>query len=204
LLFATTDALRKLRRSRGGHKSHLGKLLENIDTLLEKYPCDRVPESEDTVHLKDYLRQLKQKATTLSEIDKKILDTLEDEHEFKSIVVKSEEAQSSLSQKMAMINHKLTVPPQPSNTSATSDSHPPTHTSETIEGSSPTNAVKSDHGESTSGHAAAQYFTRLPKLEVPKYSEICWPHLAKKEALEDIFGNFNVEVNFCYQEHLGI
>jgi len=164
------DALRKLRRSRGGHKSHLGKLLENIDALLENYPCDRVPESEDTVRLKDYLRQLEQKATTLSEIDKKILDTLEDEHEFESMIVESEETQSLLSQKMALINHKLTVSPQSISTSATSDSHPPTHTSETVEVSPPTTTTKSDHGEPTSGHAATQYFTRLPKLEVPKYS----------------------------------
>ena len=122
VLLYTMDALRKLRRSRGSHKSHLGKLLENIDTLLEKYPRHRVLESEDTICLKEYLRQLEQKATTLSEIDKKILDTLEDEHEFESMIVESEELQSSLSQKMALIDDKLTVSPQPINTSTTSDS----------------------------------------------------------------------------------
>ena len=68
------DPLKKLRRSCGGHKSHLGRLLESIDVLLEKYPRDAVPDSEDIARLKDYLKQLEHKATTLADIDKRILD----------------------------------------------------------------------------------------------------------------------------------
>ena len=45
----------------------------------------------------------------LSDIDKKILDTIVNEHEFESMIVESEEIQSSLSQKMALISHKLTA-----------------------------------------------------------------------------------------------
>jgi len=146
--------------SHGGRKSHLGKLLESNDTLPEKYPCDRVPESEDTVCLKDYLRQLEQKATTLSEIDKKILDTLEDEYEFESMIVESEETQSSSSQKIALINHKLTVSLHPINTSATSDFHSPTQTSDTIEMTqTQLNLIMENQPV-----VIAQYFTQLPKL----------------------------------------
>jgi len=82
------DALKKLRRSRGGHKLHLGKLLEHNDAILEKYPPDTSPESEDRVKLEDYLKQLEHKAMTLSDIDKKILDTI---HDFESMIVESEE-----------------------------------------------------------------------------------------------------------------
>ena len=60
------DTLKKLRRSRGGHKSHLGNLLENIDTLFERQPCDKL-ELEDRARLEDYLEQLKYKATVFRE-----------------------------------------------------------------------------------------------------------------------------------------
>ena len=106
----------------------------------------------------------------LSDIDKKILDTMEDEHEFESMIVESEEIQSSLSQKMALINHKLTASPQSNNPSATPDSHPPPQTSEAIQVSPPTDTAKSVHHEPSSDHSTAQYVTRLPKLRVPKYS----------------------------------
>lgn len=43
-------------------------------------------------------------------VDKNILDNLEDEHEFEAImIVESEEIQSTLSQRIALINHKLTA-----------------------------------------------------------------------------------------------
>ena len=119
LLFAIMDALKKLCRSRGSHKSHLGRLLESIDVLLEKYPHDVVPDSEDI----GLLKQLEHKATTLANIDRRILDTVEDEHKFESMIVESEETQSLLSLKMAMISHKLTTSPRPVNTSTTLSSH---------------------------------------------------------------------------------
>ena len=105
------DALKKLRCSRGGHKSHLGKLLENIDALFERQPRDKL-ESEDRARLEDYLERLKHKATVFSDIDKNILDNLEDEHEFEATIVESEEMQSTLSQRIAIIAQKLTAVPK--------------------------------------------------------------------------------------------
>ena len=105
------DALKKLRCSRGGHKSHFGKLLENIDALAERQPRDKL-ELEDRARLEDYLEQLKHKATVFRDIDKNILDNLEDEHEFEATIVESGEMQSTLSQRIAIITHKLTVIPQ--------------------------------------------------------------------------------------------
>ena len=105
------DALKKLRRKRGGHKSHLRKLLENIDAIFERQPRDKV-ELEDRARLEDYLKQLKHKATVIKDIDKDILDTLEDEEEFEEMIIDSEEMQSTLSQKIAIATHKLTTLPQ--------------------------------------------------------------------------------------------
>ena len=86
------DALRKLLRSRNGHKSHLGRLLENIDAISARQPCDKI-ESEDRARLQDYLYQLRHKATIFKDIDKNILDNLEDEEEFEVMIVESEELQ---------------------------------------------------------------------------------------------------------------
>ena len=105
------DALKKLRRSRGSHKSHLGKWLENIDALFAIQPRDKL-ELEDRARLEDYLEQMKHKATLFRDIDKNILDNLEDGHEFEAMIVESEEMQSTLSQRIAIITHKLTVIPQ--------------------------------------------------------------------------------------------
>ena len=43
--------------------------------------------------MEDYLEQLKHKAMVFKDIDKNILDNLEDEHEFESTIVESEEMQ---------------------------------------------------------------------------------------------------------------
>ena len=110
------DALKKLCHSCGGHKAHLAKFFDTIESILEKYQGDTTLDSEDRAQLVDYLKQLEHKATVLSDIDKNILDSIEDEHEFESLIVESEDMQSTLSQKMALINHKITT--------SASDSHP--------------------------------------------------------------------------------
>ena len=55
---------------------------------------------------------MKHKATVFRDIDKNILDNLEDEHEFEATIVESEEMQSTVSQRIAIITHKLTAMPQ--------------------------------------------------------------------------------------------
>ena len=92
------------------------------------------------------------------------------------MIVESEDMQSTLSSKMVLINHKLTTLPQPTNTVHTpstlpsSDSHSPSQTSKTTQVSPPTNTVEPARQEPSDSHPASQYITRLPKLEVSKYS----------------------------------
>ena len=90
----------------------LEKLLENIDVLFERQPHDKL-ELEDRAHFEYYLEeQFKHKATVFRDTDKNILDNLEDEHEFEATIIESEEMQSTLSQRIAIITHKLTAVPQ--------------------------------------------------------------------------------------------
>ena len=89
------NALKKLCRSCGVHKLHLKKLLLNTDALFETQPHDKL-QSEDRAHLENYLKQY-HKATVFRDTDKNILDNLEDEHEFETIIVESEEMYCSWS-----------------------------------------------------------------------------------------------------------
>ena len=59
--------------------------------------------------MEDYLKQLKHKATVFRGIDKNILDNLKDEHVLEAMIVELKEMQSTLSQRIAIITHKLTA-----------------------------------------------------------------------------------------------
>ena len=96
------DNLKKLRCSRRGHKSHLTKLLSNIDEILEKPSSEALTES-NVASLEDYLKQLKHKARVFADIDRDILDNLKDEEEFEEMVFESEDQQTILSQKISLL-----------------------------------------------------------------------------------------------------
>ena len=66
--------------------------------------------NSDVTSLKDYLKQLKQKATVFANIDRNILDNIDDEEEFEATVLDSEELQTTLSQKISLLTYQLTAP----------------------------------------------------------------------------------------------
>ena len=103
------DQLRKWQCSRRGHRSHLTKLLNNIDKILSKLLAEALTNS-DVASLEDYLKQLKQKATVFADIDRNILDNIDDEEEFEATVLDSEELQTTLSQKISLLTYQLTAP----------------------------------------------------------------------------------------------
>ena len=84
------DEFKKLCCSRRGHKSHLSKLFNCIDKILTKAPMEALTDS-DVANLQDYCKQLQQKVTVFADIDRKIMDHLEDEDELETTVFDSED-----------------------------------------------------------------------------------------------------------------
>jgi len=109
------DELKKLVCSRRGHKSHLSKILNNIDDILQKlsYAKDSEPgstlTSSDAVLLTEYLKQLSRKADIFNELDEKIIENTDDEEKLEAAVFESADLQTMLSEKLALISHTLEV-----------------------------------------------------------------------------------------------
>ena len=100
------DHLRKLQCLCRSYKSHLTKLFSNIDKTLNKLPAEPLTNS-NLASLEDYLKPLKQKATVFTDIDRNILDNLEEEEEFEATVLELEELQTMLSQKISLLMYQL-------------------------------------------------------------------------------------------------
>ena len=89
------DELKKLVCSRRGHKSHLSKILNNVDDILQKlsYAKDSEPgstlTSSDAVLLTEYLKQLSRKADIFNELDEKIIENTDDEEKLEAAVFES-------------------------------------------------------------------------------------------------------------------
>ena len=96
------DYLKKLSCSHQCHKSCLTKLFSRTDEILVKSPNEALTNT-NTASVQDYIKQLQQKVTVFADIDKKIVDHLEDEDEFEAMAFKSEDLQTMLSQKILLL-----------------------------------------------------------------------------------------------------
>ena len=109
------DELKKLVCSRRGHKSHLSKLLSNVDEILQKlsYTQESEPDStltsSEAVLLGEHQKQLRRKADIFDELDQKIIAHTEDEDKLETAVFESADLQTMLSEKIALISHTLEV-----------------------------------------------------------------------------------------------
>jgi len=107
------EDLKKLIISRRGHKGHLAKLLTTADDLLSKLStvketnADATSVSVDVALLTENLRQISLKAQFFSELDEKIIDITEEEEKLEAAVFEAADLQSTLSEKMAVIEHTL-------------------------------------------------------------------------------------------------
>ena len=57
-----------------------------MNEILKKLPAEILTD-HDATSLEDYCKQLKQKASVFADIDKNILDNIENEEEFEAIVL---------------------------------------------------------------------------------------------------------------------
>ena len=64
------DELKKLVCSRRDHKSHLLKILSNVEQILQKLSAKRL-EHSDTILLAEHHKQLQQKVDVFTELDGK-------------------------------------------------------------------------------------------------------------------------------------
>jgi len=102
------DALKHFRLSRGGHQSHVSRLLTITTNLPEK--SDETPlTAKEIVCLTNYMEQLHRKKETLEDLDVKILTLINEESELKLDVIESAELQSTLDEHIAQIKFLLTT-----------------------------------------------------------------------------------------------
>ena len=79
------DELKKLVCSRHGHKSHLSKILSNVEQILQKLSAkrsehpDTTLEHSDAILLAEHRKQLQHKADVFTELDEKIIQNTNDE-----------------------------------------------------------------------------------------------------------------------------
>lgn len=109
------DELKKLGCSRRGHKSHLSKILNNVDEILQKlsYTKESEPDltltSSEAVLLAEHQKQLRRKAEIFNELDLRIIENTDDEEKLEAAVFDSADLQTMLSEKIALISHTLEV-----------------------------------------------------------------------------------------------
>ena len=101
-----TIKLRKLHCSRCGHNSHLSNLFNCINEILSKSPTETLTDAE-IANVQDYCKQLQQKGMVFTDIDRQIMDHLDNEDELESMVFESEELQRTLSQKFSLPSCQL-------------------------------------------------------------------------------------------------
>ena len=105
--------LKKLISSRRSHKCHLAKILASADDILSKLSTANEEETyataviSDSVLLAENLKQLRLKARVFEELDDKIIDSTEDEEKIETAVFEAADLQTTLSEKMALIQHTL-------------------------------------------------------------------------------------------------
>ena len=109
------DESNKLACSRRGHKSHLSKIMSNVQEILtnlsetKQETPDATLSSSDAVLLEEYSKQLKLKASVFAELDEKIIEKTDDEKKLEDAVFESADLQAMLSEKIALISHILEV-----------------------------------------------------------------------------------------------
>ena len=82
------DDFKRFRLSRGGHWSHVSRLLIITTNSLEK--SDETPlTAKETVSLTNYMEQLQRKKETLEDLDAKITPRINEESELKSDAIES-------------------------------------------------------------------------------------------------------------------
>ena len=136
--------LKRLVSSRRGFRAHLTKLLQSLHEIL----TDAQPLTYNNVGtLRDLYEQLQRKQQLISELDVKILEATTTEEEIEEEVLQSEEINSSIYTAKAKITQRLTP------TTSASVVTPPWTDAHT---SAPT--------------PVHEHFTRLPKLEIPKFA----------------------------------
>ena len=97
------------------YKSHLSKVLNNVDEILQKlsYTKESEPDStltsSEAVLLAEHQKQLRRKAEIFNELDEKIIENTDDEEKLEAAVFDSADLQSMLSEKIALISHTLEV-----------------------------------------------------------------------------------------------
>ena len=100
------DELKKLVCSRCGHKSHLSKILSNVDEILQKlsYIKESKPDStltsSEAILLGEHHKQLRQKADIFNDLDKKIIAHTDDEEKLEAAVFESADLQTMLLEKL--------------------------------------------------------------------------------------------------------
>lgn len=132
--------IKKAISSRKGYRTHLKKLLQNVNELLT---AEGPLTPSITISLRDMHEQLKRKETLIAALDATILAALENDDEIEAEVLQTEEIHSLISTTTTQISHRL----NPS-------------------GATPHPARTEPRGSSSSGDTA----TRLPKLDLPQFS----------------------------------
>ena len=102
------DELKRLRLSRGGHRSHLSKLMNITNALLEK-SAETTLTAKEIVSLTSYLEQLQRKKDAVAELDATILPLIKEELEVESDVYESAELQETLHEHIAQVQFLLTT-----------------------------------------------------------------------------------------------
>ena len=153
------DELKRLRLSRGGHRSHLTKVIATTSNLLEK-AAETSLTAKEIVSLTSYMEQLQRKQDTIAELDTKILPLIQEESELESDVIESADLQTTLHEHIAQLNFLLsnipaaTPPVQPVVTTTDvpttleqSPAHPPGELTSVASDTPPvTNSVVSTSG----------------------------------------------------------
>ena len=107
------DELKKLVCSHRGHKSHLSKILSNVEQILQKLSAkwsehpDTTLEHSDAILLAEHCKQLQHKADVFTELDKKIIQNTNDEEKLETAVFESADLQTMLSEKITLISYTL-------------------------------------------------------------------------------------------------
>ena len=132
--------IKKAISSRRGYRAHLTKILQGVDELLRS---EHPPTEGDTIVLQDTLDQLQCKEGLISALDANILESLNNDDKIEAEVLQTEEVNSLITTAKAKITHYLTP-----RAAAPSSTH-----SHRIE--------PREHSDTT---------TRLPKLDLPRFS----------------------------------
>ena len=171
------DDLKRLRASRNAYRSHLTKLSQKVDELLDS--SEALNDSQIAA-LCTSLEKLSRKGETLRELDIKITQAIEDPDEVETEVYEAEEIQDTILERTDQIKRflkhsevtaKVTTEPHPlSGNSLPSSSFSATATTFIPLTQPPQDTLpsSSSHGSVTS--QSSHSVSRLPKLSLPTFS----------------------------------